>query len=807
VGEVLQMILAVLPFDSAAVFMRGDGGSTPRLVAHRGVRPEFAALAGGALASAALGEGLLGGSLDPWVVPDVACEPQLASSLLQRLQIGGFVAVPLWAAGGTLGVLTVHTVQPRPFASDEVALVAAAGEQLGIGVQGLRLLTAEKRRAGELAILNEVSAAVGTSLDSQVIADQALEAVLRTFRASAGLVYMLEPETPAPRLVAQRGLSLESARSWTTEPPVGWDPQQGVAGGAQWGDLSTACTRPDLAEAEGLVSYASAPLRGQRQTLGLLVALTREPRALLANELELFLAVAHEVGLALENANLYREAQQQLADLQALQQFSERILHTMQEGIFILGTGGLLSYATPRLAEISGYTVDELIGEDWRTLVPLEDRSHLESCLEPIGGSSTRCEFDLLRKDGKARHVSVHAVPLYDGEELAGLLGVVSDLTEEVQLRRRLQQAERLSAIGELVSGIAHELNNPLTVIRGYAQLLLGQAESAARSRELVAISGHAERAARIVQGLLTFARERPMELEVVDLNAVLESVVDMCEWELEASHVKLIRKLQPDLPRLRADPHQLQQLFLNILLNAGQALAGREDGEVVIRSSAPGGDSVLVAISDNGPGIPAALLDRIFDPFFTTKASQHGTGLGLAICYGIANAHRGRIWAESVEGQGATFFVTLPVLAPEPRPAPAVRERPVVEVPAGGCRVLIVEDEIEIAELVARCLESLGLSPAIAHEGHIALRMVEQEEFELILTDLKMPGMSGRDLFAYLGNAKPHLAQRVVFVTGDTVSPETQRFLSECGRPHLAKPFSLEEMESLVLTTLESVR
>ena len=806
-GQALQTILDVLRLDSGAVFLAGEGGGPVRLVAHLGVGPEFVAL----VDSNALGEMeeplFLRESGEPWVVPDVTNEPGLPFHLGQHLQIGAFVAVPLRAADDVLGALTVHAARPRAFQPDEVALIAAAGEQLGIGVQSLRLLAAEKRRAGELATLNEVAVAVGGSLDLQVIVDQALNAALRSLRAGAGLIYLQEEGPGDPVLVAHRGLSAEAVACWTERPPAGWDAEHGLDEHTRWGaSAMVACSPPDLVLAEGLSAYGSAPLRGQQRLHGLLIVFTREPRTFLTNEIELFQAIAHEVGLALENAKLYRETRRRLADLEALQHFNERILHTMQESIFIVSTRGRISYATPRLVELTGYGVDELIGGDWLMLAAPEDQATLRQVLQTaLGGHSMRTELSLLRRDGGSRHISLGAVPLSDGGVVTGILGVASDLTAEMQLRSRLRQAEKLSALGELVSGVAHELNNPLTVIRGYAQLLSGREDAVAASRELQAITEHAERAARIVQELLTFARERPPAREAVDLNAVLQSVLDLREREMAASGIRVVRQLAPGLPKLQGDPYQLQQVFLNILTNAEQALAeGTGEGLIEVSTTLAADGYVVAAIRDNGPGIPATVADRIFDPFFTTKADRQGTGLGLSICYGIVNAHGGRIWADSTVGQGATFFVALPATAVEapspvePAPAPEATPAPV------GRYILILEDEVEIARLVARYLERLGYRTSVAHEAQAALQMIADESPDLVLTDLKMPGMNGREFYAALCGTRPELAQRVIFVTGDTVSPDTQSFLSQTGRPHLAKPFSLEEVRAAVAAALE---
>ena len=395
---------------------------------------------------------------------------------------------------------------------------------------------------------------------------------------------------------------------------------------------------------------------------------------------------------------------------------------------------------------------------------------------------------------------------------LAGLLGVSMENAElydhlraEMQKLREMQdqlvQAEKLSAIGELVSGVAHELNNPLTAIIGYAELLLGELRGTAAERDLENILRSAERSRRIVRNLLTFARRQRAERRLVDVNELLRETLELQSYQLRVDNIAIRLELDEGLPKTLADPSQLQQVFVNIIMNAHQAIRSvKEAGSIAVRT-AVAGDMIRVAISDDGPGIPPDIMGRIFDPFFTTKEVGVGTGLGLSICYGIVSAHGGRIWCESVPGQGATFFVELPIRqeAPEepaPEPKPAENKH---------LRVLVVEDEPAVAAVIRRLLSKNGHKVEVAGSAREALGLLRRDrEFDALISDVKMPDIDGATLFERLRAEAPELIERVIFITGDTASPDTASFLQRAGRPVLPKPFGAEDLRRALLALVD---
>lgn len=370
----------------------------------------------------------------------------------------------------------------------------------------------------------------------------------------------------------------------------------------------------------------------------------------------------------------------------------------------------------------------------------------------------------------------------------------------------QLIQSEKLSAVGQFVAGVAHELNNPLTAVIGFSDLLV-QTDADEKIRphlELIAKSAH--RCHKIVQNLLSFARQHAPERKLTQLNGTIEEVLEIMAYDLRTSNIDVVKDFQGDLPPIMADPHQLQQVFVNIVGNARQAIqAFRPDGQITVRTRSAG-DLVRVEFTDNGPGISPENLSRIFDPFFTTKPVGKGTGLGLSLSYGLIQEHAGRIRVESELGRGATFIIELPVAV---EPARARREtdrpQPRPRMPAGssGKTVLIIDDEEWILTLARELLGACGHTVETASGGEAAFAAMRGRDFDVIVCDWKMPGMSGIQLYQHLLDTHPNLANRIVFMSGDVINESFQEFLKRHGKTCLAKPFPIEELQDAVAKIL----
>jgi two-component system NtrC family sensor kinase len=381
-------------------------------------------------------------------------------------------------------------------------------------------------------------------------------------------------------------------------------------------------------------------------------------------------------------------------------------------------------------------------------------------------------------------------------------IGVLSKTLDDMKTKLKssydlLLQSEKMALMGQIVAGIAHELNNPLTIVIGNIQLMLMRERNEKSVESLSRIQDGAERASKIVKNLLTFARQETPERKLVSVNSIITKSIELRSYELRVSNIEVSTELHEDLPETMADPHQLQQVFLNLIVNAEHAMIEAHSKGLLRITTRRDEDKILVFLSDDGPGIPNENLHRIFEPFFTTKAVGKGTGLGLSICQGIIVEHGGTIEVESTVGRGTTFVIELPIQKWVP-------QAPVASVPvrthvASKRRILVVEDEIQIRQLLQDILKSLGHQVEVAGNGRIALGMIEQRNYDLILSDVKMPEMSGAEFYAAIKRKGAALERRIVFVTGDLMNPETLQFVESTGRPWLGKPFDIDSITKTI--------
>ena len=547
-------------------------------------------------------------------------------------------------------------------------------------------------------------------------------------------------------------------------------------------------------------SWLGAPIVAVARTIGAVAVEGDRPLSLDDVSLLFTRSVLAQAAIALENARLVEL-------LSSGKREWEQTVDAFNHAICYVDAQGDVRRANRVFAELIKLPVTALPGRPWLTLLPPAWADSIARLLAlPEGGVPVEV------RSGD-RVLLVAAIPA--GDPGAAVL-IFEDHTEKRRLQEQLLQSEKMSAIGQLIAGVAHDLNNPLASVVGFSDLLGEAADVPPRLAEpLAVIRQEAERASAIVRNLLSFARRQEGERQLQSLRPILESTHQLLKNQLMASRIELTLEAEPGLPEVEVHANQIKQVFVNIINNAAQAIAstrtsgGRID---ILAKCLP--DGVAISIADNGPGMPPAVAERVFEPFFSTKSEGEGTGLGLSICHGIVNEHGGSMTVDpGGGGRGATFTVELPgavrplgqvpgAAAREGARAPTRSSGPTE--PAEPLRILVVDDEPHILHYMQATLESWGHEVVLARDGSQALKRALIQPFDLIICDLRMPRLGGREMFHTLAQMHPAVADRLIFATGDTVRGDTLQFLEELGRPFLQKPFQLDELRRVLAAVVK---
>ena len=465
-------------------------------------------------------------------------------------------------------------------------------------------------------------------------------------------------------------------------------------------------------------------------------------------------------------------------------------------GIHLKDADGRYLRINGELADAIGRPADDILGEHCTALFDDDAADRIAAMdARAAAGEAVSEEFAVEPRD---RYATVQSIsfPIHNGGPVA-TGGFTIDLTQRKQAeaalersRDALYQSEKLSALGSLLAGVSHELNNPLSIVVAQAVMMERQSAGTGLADRAVKIRRAADRCARIVQTFLAMARQKTPERTAVDLNAVANAALELAQYGLRADGVGITRAFAADLPRISADSDQLHQIVTNLIVNAQQAMAAERSLRWLEVRTARGPEpgTVHLEIADSGPGISPDMRRRIFEPFYTTKPQGEGTGVGLSFSQGLAEAHGGRLTLVP-SPRGATFRLTLPI--DERQTLPRVEPAPAGALPTTRRRALIVDDEEEIAASLADILSIEGFACEVVVGGAAAqARLAEGRAYDLVVSDLRMPDVDGPALFAWIGERRPDLAACTAFTTGDTLGATVARFIADAGRPVLEKPF-----------------
>jgi two-component system NtrC family sensor kinase len=533
--------------------------------------------------------------------------------------------------------------------------------------------------------------------------------------------------------------------------------------------------------AEG--TWLATPLMVNGGAIGSAAVLIRQ-RAVTADDRAVLEAHTCAATLALEN--LRREAAHEEA-----RRAWERMVDAVPYALCLVDAMGRARRANRAFADLVNAPTTAIAGRPWLALVPPAWGEGLAHTLaSPGSGREVQ-----LRAGTRTFGVSAYPIGPVPGDAVL----VFEDQTERRRLQDQLIQSEKMSAIGQLIAGIAHDLNNPLASVIGFADFLLeGKDVPPPLVEPVRVIQQEAERAANIVRNLLNFARKQDHARRPTEIEPLLHATLTLLRTQMGSRRIELLLNVEEGLPTIDADVGQIQQVFVNLINNAAHAIEGAGRGGRIVVRARPWRDGAAVEVSDDGPGMPPEVAAQVFEPFFTTKPEGQGTGLGLSICQGIVKEHGGRIVLSTAPGQGARFTVELP----QGRRAPPTEPSPPEPSAVAPLRILVIDDEPHILHYMRATLEAWGHGVEVAGDGEAGLALAVEGGFDLILSDLRMPRLTGREFFTELQARNPEAASRVVFSTGDTIHGDTTDFLESQAHPFLKKPFSLAELRALLART-----
>ncbi len=643
-------------------------------------------------------------------------------------------------------------------------------------------------RLSELFSLQELSYVLSESLELDRIVEQVVRYAMRFLDARGALVALASDATGDARTIVIAGADGTLAELRGRRVPANDPGLVARAFGRERLELSLGKDGAPTSLWDGVqvASAAAVPLRAQGVVVGSLVVAEPRAGAFPAEDVRLLSTVATHAAIALANArffDLVRRAKEQW----------ETAFDALSEGIAVVDDAGRIRRANRALALLLDASVAEVVGRELGPAL-LGD--------SPVLG-------DLLaaaRRDARPQPLVVHAAPLkrtlrVTGAHIPsataeqGVVVLIEDVTDQQAMETQLIQSEKLAAVGQLVSGVAHELNNPLTSIAGLSEFLLEQTGLGPKDRgHLQVIHEQAERAGRIVRNLLTFARKGPSERARVDLNDVVQRTIALMSYDLRLKDIAIEKTLAAGLPDVLGDRHALQQVTLNLLTNAAHAVAQNPPGRPrTIRVATSFDDRVRVRVADSGPGIPDGVVPNLFTPFFTTKEPGQGTGLGLSISYSIMESHGGRITLERPPEGGAVFLIELPpapagarageTAAPPPTPAATRVKR----------TILLVDDDPGVRRMVKALFGREGHSVDVARSPQQAIDMARARGYDLILADIQASAR-GKLFVEALVESNPRLRDRTLVATGD-IRPATEETLARLGLRYVRKPFNLRDL------------
>jgi PAS domain S-box-containing protein len=734
----------------------------------------------------------------PVLVPDTATSDSWIDQALFKEGIRSSLVFPLEYKGRIIGTLNLGSRKAHFFSEKHFPFLYALTTGLAISIQNSLLFEETKKRLSEITLLYEILKLSASSSDLQHFLKQMMDQLNYYFQFDRLGILLVEERTghliPHPAsydestLKRIEGLNLSLGRGIT-----GWVAQKGEA-------LLVKDVREDpryISEEEGIRSEICIPIKMGQKVIGVIDGQSKRVDAFSEDDLRLLKVVGNQVGVLMENVRLYEEVRRS-------EEKYRTVIEGAHEGICIIGMDNRFQFVNKRMEEIQGYPSEELIGKEFNEFITEESKRYMaDRFVRWKGGEKLPSSYELVirRKDGQLRNVEINAKAIKGEQGKVNYIVFVRDITDRKRMEEQLLQAEKLRALAEMASGVAHDFNNALAAILGNTQILLHLIEDEEVRESLKTIEKVAKDSAHTVRRLQEFTKKRPhQELLEVEVNATVRDAIEMTKpkWRDEAQSRGVLIEMEcqlEDVPPVPATSSELREVIVNMIFNAIEALP--HGGKIRIRTFKRG-DRVGIEISDTGIGMTEEVKKKIFEPFFTTKPFTN-TGLGLSMSYGIIKRFGGEIEVESKVGEGTTFTIILPVGKGKKEEAPSYP----TSIERRRARILVIEDEETIRDVLVRTLAQVPHEVTTAENGEKGIQLFQKERFDMVLTDLGMPGLSGWEVCKRIKEMSPRTPVGMITGWGTEVDQEK---VKETGLDFLiSKPFDFQQLLKAVNEAIHS--
>ncbi len=703
---------------------------------------------------------------------------------------------PLEYKGKIIGTMNFGSKEINHFSNHHAHFLRSVAPGLAISIQNALLFEETKKRLDELTILYEIMKISASSLNLDRMLEEIIHCLNRFFKFEAFGIALIDEKTKRLNVhsssIGHPVQEIEKLEPWLGKGITGWVAEKGEP-------LLVNDVRSDsryVVYDQSIRSEICIPLKVGQKVIGLIDAQSRSLDAFSENDLRLLSIIGGQLATLIDNLRLYEKIKQS-------EEKYRTVVEGAHDGICVIGKDHRLKYVNKRMAEIQGAAQEELVGTDFHDFLDEESKSLMTDRFLRWGRGeklSPRFEINALRENGEIRNVEINARVIKDSRGEANYVVFIKDITEKKRMEEQLLQSEKLRALAEMASGVAHDFNNALASILGNAQLLLFTLEDEKVKESLKVIEKVAKDSAQTVRRLQDFTRKKVhQELFKMDIKSIIKDSIEITrpKWkdELQSRGIRIEMVLNAeDIPHVSGNPSELREVITNMIFNAIEAMP--EGGKINLRTFQKRKE-VFIQISDTGIGIPEEVRKKIFEPFFTTKTFTN-TGLGLSMSYGIIKRLGGKIEVESKAGQGTTFSIILPIGGDgreEVISFPPIKK-------GKRARILVIDDEEFVRSVLSRTLAQVDHQVTLAEDGEKGIQLFKERKFDMVLTDLGMAGMSGWEVCKIIKRISPRTPVGMITGWGSGVS---QSKMEEYGLDFfISKPFDFNQILNVVAETIE---